>query len=622
MPLLADRVKESTTTAGTSNLTLAGAPPGFRTFSGAFGNAASVYYVIAGATEWEIGIGTTGAGTLSRDTILASSAGGAKVNLSAGTKDVFCSYVADRAVTTSDAATLTNKTIDDYTNNVGANSTHFRIKASGTLAKGTVVKAVGFTPGEQAIEVAATSSASDVALGISEQALTTGQFGMAVVIGELFDVNTNGLAVGATLYSNNAGSYTTTKPSSGFYQSLGWVVRANLNNGVIAVNVVAPLYVETSTNTANTAVLRDGSGNFAAGTITQTTGLFGNGTVGAPALAASADTNTGIYFPAADTIGFVEGGVESMRLNDSGNLGLGVTPSNWASIYRAMQVGQAGTLFGMTNDQDRVGLTSNAYFDTTDSRWEYIGTGTAMRYEQDGGAHSWHTAASGTANAAISFTQALTLDASGNLLLGVTATDTAGVSMANNLNYSIKESSGSLANLFRQASSAATILANGYRQSVNANAFASSIGSSWAKTAIALDNGEIKFFTDTAATTSIGTDVTPTLRARITSGGNFGINSPATNARLEVLADSGEVFRADATGGALRIVANQTDVILGGNIALGVSTSFGGGSRVVAIREAATVPTTNPVGNGILYVEAGALKYRGTSGTVTTIANA
>ena len=48
--------------------------------------------------------------------------------------------------------------------------------------------------------------------------------------------------------------------------------------------------------------------------------------------------------------------------------------------------------------------------------------------------------------------------------------------------------------------------------------------------------------------------------------------------------------------------------------------SLGGGSGVFAIANAATVPTTNPTGGGILYVEAGALKYRGSSGTVTTIA--
>ena len=268
MPLVADRVKETTTTTGTGALTLAGATTGYQSFTAAFGNGVSVYYVIAGGADWEVGIGTTGAGTLSRDSVLASSNANALVPLAAGAKDVFCAYVAGRAVTTEDAATLTNKTIDDYTNNVGANSTHFRIKAGATLAKGDVVKAVGFTPGEQAIEVVKVASSADVALGICEQALNTGNFGTAVVIGELFSVNTNGFTVGDTLYNNGAGGYTATKPSSGLYQVLGWVVRVNASNGVIAVNVVSPLYVETSSNTVNTAVLRDGSGNFSAGTIT------------------------------------------------------------------------------------------------------------------------------------------------------------------------------------------------------------------------------------------------------------------------------------------------------------------------------------------------------------------
>lgn len=55
---------------------------------------------------------------------------------------------------------------------------------------------------------------------------------------------------------------------------------------------------------------------------------------------------------------------------------------------------------------------------------------------------------------------------------------------------------------------------------------------------------------------------------------------------------------------------------------LASSGSYGGGSGVLFVGNATTVPTTNPTGGGILYVEAGALKYRGSSGTVTTIANA
>ena len=107
------------------------------------------------------------------------------------------------------------------------------------------------------------------------------------------------------------------------------------------------------------------------------------------------------------------------------------------------------------------------------------------------------------------------------------------------------------------------------------------------------------------------------------SSGNLGINNAASNAKLEVAASSGEVFRADAAAGAGRIVADQTKVVIASNVALGqFTTDFGGGSRVVAIAEADTVPSTNPTGRGILYVEGGALKYRGTSGTVTPIANA
>jgi parallel beta-helix repeat protein len=59
-----------------------------------------------------------------------------------------------------------------------------------------------------------------------------------------------------------------------------------------------------------------------------------------------------------------------------------------------------------------------------------------------------------------------------------------------------------------------------------------------------------------------------------------------------------------------------------GNFGIGTPSEFGSGRRVVGLRNAAAVPTTNPAGGGVLYVESGALKYRGSSGTVTTIASA
>lgn len=99
--VLADRVKETTTSTGTTAVTLLGAATGYQSFS-AIGNANVTYYTIAGQTgsEWEVGIGTyTSSGTsLSRDTVLASSNSGSLVSFSAGTKDVWCDYPAKRAV--------------------------------------------------------------------------------------------------------------------------------------------------------------------------------------------------------------------------------------------------------------------------------------------------------------------------------------------------------------------------------------------------------------------------------------------------------------------------------------------------------------------------------------------
>lgn len=88
-----DRVKETTTTTGTGDLTLAGAVTQFRAFSSVYAvGDDDVPYCIAGQTgsEWEVGIGTlSGSSTLQRTTVLASSNSGSLVTLSAGTKDVY-----------------------------------------------------------------------------------------------------------------------------------------------------------------------------------------------------------------------------------------------------------------------------------------------------------------------------------------------------------------------------------------------------------------------------------------------------------------------------------------------------------------------------------------------------
>ena len=98
--VLNDRVKETSTTTGTGSFTLNGASEGFETFSSAIGNTNTTYYaiVLQGGSEFEVGVGTVSAGALSRDTVISSSNSDALVNFSAGTKDVFCTLPASKAV--------------------------------------------------------------------------------------------------------------------------------------------------------------------------------------------------------------------------------------------------------------------------------------------------------------------------------------------------------------------------------------------------------------------------------------------------------------------------------------------------------------------------------------------
>jgi hypothetical protein len=108
----------------------------------------------------------------------------------------------------------------------------------------------------------------------------------------------------------------------------------------------------------------------------------------------------------------------NMILNSSGNLGLGVTPSAWVG-NTAAQIGPLGAIASSTSTP--VAISANAY--STSAGWaaRYITSSTASLYLQLTGQHQWFTAPSGTAGDAISFSQVMTLDASGNLLIGVTA---------------------------------------------------------------------------------------------------------------------------------------------------------------------------------------------------------
>jgi hypothetical protein len=137
MPLvLADRVKETTTTTGTADFVLSGADTGFQTFAAGVGANNTTYYAVALGSDFEIGLGTLSANglTLARTTVLQSSNSDTKVSFAAGSKFVFVTYPADKAVLSDSTQTLTNKTL---------NSPTFVTPVLGTPSSGTLTNATG-----------------------------------------------------------------------------------------------------------------------------------------------------------------------------------------------------------------------------------------------------------------------------------------------------------------------------------------------------------------------------------------------------------------------------------------------------------------------------------------------
>jgi len=115
----------------------------------------------------------------------------------------------------------------------------------------------------------------------------------------------------------------------------------------------------------------------------------------------------------------MDGGATGTLLNltQAGNLGLGVTPSAW-NLGKVVEVGNAGNAIWGISAGD-IAITQGVYYNSGE---KYANSSYAVsKYEQYIGSHRWYTAPSGTAGNTISFTQAMTLDASGNLMVGATS---------------------------------------------------------------------------------------------------------------------------------------------------------------------------------------------------------
>ena len=213
--------------------------------------------------------------------------------------------------------------------------------------------------------------------------------------------------------------------------------------GRLALNTSGTGYMEFSLNSSEAMRLTSTGLGIGTASPDRKLSISTTDATGKMALFQNGFVNTNLYLSADPTTGggvinvsnnaasaalpllFQGNGTTRMLLDSSGQLGLGVTPSAWETASRKVfQIGTGGTgNVHFAGGATTTVLSSNYYFNGTNSI--YINSGAAQAYVQaSDGSHQWLTAASGTAGNAISFTQALTLDAGGNLLLGTTSLGT------------------------------------------------------------------------------------------------------------------------------------------------------------------------------------------------------
>jgi hypothetical protein len=437
--------------------------------------------------------------------------------------------------TTTDLVTLTdggNLSIGQTSTQGARFSVYGGALASGSsgLAISTALTAGRLTSGDTNSATAYIGNFLDLSItelsAGSSPSLTSG----IVAFGGTAAVNPN------TVKTYTAGTVRTTVDASG---NLGiGVTSPSFKLDVAGTQGVFRLQSTTGTNPVYLLTTNTG-GDFYFGRENSTGSTFGSNTGYASVL----------YSAGAYPIVFLPNGTERMRLDSSGNLGLGVTPSAWATsgtIIKALQIGAAGSFAAGTVDPS-VHMTQNAYFDGTS--WNRISTGSsAGNYYISGNTHNWRIAASG-ANP-ISFTNAMTLDASGNLLVG-NSTDPIGG------NRLLVQSAATANNnrtmsVYNTAATSTTAFANRLMQ-LSSNASGADVSIHFTDQVannayIGMGSGALYF--------AIGGGTTKNMT--LDASGNLGVGAvPSAITRLTVTATSGSLAtftQTSATGYGLTII--------------------------------------------------------------------
>ena len=272
------------------------------------------------------------------------------------------------------------------------------------------------------------------------------------------------------------------------------------------------------------------------------------GTAGTVAIGPTGDTNTGIFFPAADTIAFSEGGAEAMRIDSSGNVGIGtVSPINKLHLYNGT-ASVGATQLELEGRFSGYGAGINFSSRTSDG-----GTLVAMAKITADGEASWNTTGT-TQDAGLRFsttqdgtlTERLRIDSSGNVGIGSTnpqdKLDLGNPSAGLGITWAGTGGTSRYNSIFSSFSVAGLVFSSGFHGSASADSYISSFTGTQGLAGIRLDSfganaGTIGFFTNATAVRTAGAAVVPTERLRIDSSGNVGIGMTPT-AQLELSTDS------------------------------------------------------------------------------------
>ena len=277
--VIKDRVKESSTTTGTGTFTLAGADEGFQGFS-VIGDGNTTYYAATDGTYWEVGIGTyTASGTtLARTTIISSSNSNNAVDWAAGSKQIFCTQPAAKAVFSDAAGDVSidgqldvsdwvdfaaqssnpahsegrlwydniHKTLNYYSDDSGVVhelgiEEHARVynETGSTIAKGVPCHFSGSKSdsGTYVPTVApanATDSAKYKSEGMTAATIANNSYGYLITAGLLEGLDTSHLSIGQFFTGITDGATQTAAPVYPNYpMCLGFVVRSNASDGVV-----------------------------------------------------------------------------------------------------------------------------------------------------------------------------------------------------------------------------------------------------------------------------------------------------------------------------------------------------------------------------------------------------